>query len=199
MAQEILDGTGEGFRAKVDERGRLFSDSIAREQIEYAILTGNGYNVSTGGITLTTGNESAIGWFKYNGADTCVVKEILVILGASTGGAGSISITLLKNPTTGTVITNAVPVSAASNRDFSSSTQLDALAYKGAEGETLTDGEVFGVTTRDASFSGVVAFDAAPIILRKGNSVGIKIDPPSGNTAQTVTVAGTIYIETVKI
>ena len=108
-------------------------------------------------------------------------------------------VTLLKNPTTGTVITNAVPVSAASNRDFSSSTQLNALAYKGAEGDTLTNGETFAITTRDASFSGVVSFDAAPIVLRRGNSIGIKFDPAAGNTSQTVTVAGTIYVETVKI
>lgn len=199
METEILDGTGEGFRAKVDSRGRLFSDSIAREQIEYAILTGNGYNVSTGNITLTSDAESGIGWFQYNGNDTLVIKEILVILGASTGGSGSGVITLLKNPTGGTVISNAIPVAAASNRDFSSSSQLDANAYKGAEGNTLTGGEVFAVTSRDASFSGVVAFDAASIILKRGNSIGIKFDPATGNTSQTITVAGTIYIEKVKI
>lgn len=199
MEIELLDGTGEGFRAKVDGRGRLFSDSIAREQVEYAILTGNGYNVSTGGITLTTDNESGIGWFQYNGNDILVIKEILVILGASTGGSGSGVITLLKNPDGGTVISNAVPVAAASNRDFSSSVQLNANAYKGAEGNTLTGGETFAVTTRDAGFSGVVAFDAASIVLRRGNSIGVKFDPATGNTSQTVTVAGTIYIEKVKI
>lgn len=198
MESEILDGTGEGFRAKVDERGRLFSDSIAREQIEYAILTGNGYNVSTGGMTLTSDSNSAVGYFKYNGTDTAVIKEILVILGPSTAGTGNGVITLLKNPDAGTIITSAVPVAAASNRDFSSSVALNATAYKGAEGETLTGGETFAVTSRPAAGE-VVAFDAAPIILRRGNSIGVTYTPPAGNTSQSVIVAGTIYIETVKI
>ena len=199
MAFEILDGTGNEYQAKVDDRNRLWSDSISRSQLEYAILKGRGFNVSTGGMTLTSDGASAVGWFKYTGSNIIVISEILVILGTSTGGSGSGTITILKNPTTGTIIDNAVPVASASNRDFSSSTLLSATAYKGAEGYTFTDGTTFSVTTRDASFSGVVAFDAAPIVLRKGNSIGIKFQPASSNTSQTITVAGTVFEETVDI
>jgi hypothetical protein len=198
MAVEIGDGSGFDYRAKVDSRNRIFTDSISREQLEYAILTGNGYNVSTGNITLTTDGNSAIGWFKYTGKFALVIKEILVILGASTNGTGNGTITILKNPTTGTIISNAVPVSAASNRDFSSFNQLPALAYKGAEGDTFTDGDTFAVTGRDGSAQ-IVSFDAAPIVLKKGNSIGIKYTPPSGNTSQNVIVAGTVYEEKVEI
>ena len=162
---EITDGSGKEYRAKVDERKRLFTDSISRSQLEYAILEGNGYNVSTGSMTLTTAGNSAIGYFKYTGEYAIVIKEILVILGASTGGTGN-----------GTIVSNAVPVSAASNRDFSSFTQLPAIAYKGAEGNTFTDGDTFAITGRDGSAQ-IVSFDAAPIVLRKGNSIGSsKID-----------------------
>lgn len=195
---EITDGSGKEYRAKVDERKRLFTDSISRSQLEYAILDGNGYNVSTGSMLLTSGSPSAVAYFKYTGEFALVIKEILIILGASTGGTGNGTIILLKNPTTGTIITKAVDVSAASNRDFGSFTQLPAIAYKGAEGDTLTDGETFAVTTRDGS-NQVVAFDAAPIVLRKGNSIGVKYTPPSGNTSQNVVIAGTVYEEKVTI
>ena len=194
---EIIDGSGDEYRAKVDSRNRMFTDSISRSQLEYAVLTGNGYNVSTGSMTLTSDGNSAVGYFKYTGSATVIIKEILVILGAS-NGTGNGVITLLKNPTAGTIVDNALPVASASNRDFGSSTSLEATAYKGAEGYTFTDGETFAVTSRDNT-SQVVAFDAAPIVLRKGNSIGIKYTPPSGNTSQSIVVAGTIYVETVNI
>jgi len=198
MAQQIEDGSGFDYRAKVDSKNRLFTDSISREQLEYAVLTGNGYNISTGSMTLTTDGESAVGWFQYTGKFAIVIKEILVILGATTGGTGNGTITLLKNPKSGTIISNAVPVGAASNRDFSSFNQLPATAYKGAEGYTFTDGETFAVTGRDGSAQ-IVSFDAAPIVLRKGNSIGVKYTPPSGNTSQSIIVAGTVYEEKVEI
>jgi len=194
---EIIDGSGNEYRAKVDSRNRLFSDSISRSQLEYAVLTGNGYNVSTGSIPLASDGNSAVGYFKYTGDATLIIKEILVILGAS-NGTGNGTITLVKNPTSGTIIDNALPVASASNRDFGSSTNLEAVAYKGAEGHTFTDGETFAVTSRDNTAQ-VVPFDAAPIVLRKGNSIGVKYTPPSGNTSQSVVVAGTVYVETVNI
>ena len=198
MANEILDGTGAEYQARVDDRNRLWTDSVSRTQLEYAILRGRGYNISTGSMTLTTDSASAVGYFKYTGNFSIVIKEILVILGDSTGGSGVGLITLLKNPTAGTIVTNAVPVSAASNRDFSSSVVLPAVAYKGAEGDTFTDGETFAITSRNTSAQ-IVNFDAAPIVLRKGNSIGIKFQPASGNTSQSIIVAGTVFEETVDI
>lgn len=194
MEIEIIDGTGEELRARVNSKNRLLTDSVSRSQLEYAVLTGNAYNVSTGSMTLTSDSNSAVGYFKYTGKNTLIIKEILVILGDSTGGSGSGTISLIKNASTGTIIDNALAVSSASNRNFSSSTLLQADAYKGAEGYTLTDGSTFAVTTRNQTAQ-IVAFDAAPIVLRKGNSIGVKYTPPSGNTSQTVVVAGTVFEE----
>lgn len=199
MAEQILDGKGNGFRAQVDSDNRLHVNSVSRSQVEQAVLLSEGYNVSTGGMTLTSANESAVGYFKYNGDDPIVIKEILVILGASTGGSGSGVIKILKNPTDGTIITEEKPVSTASNRDFGSSKVLDADAYKGEEADTFTDGSIFAITSRDANFAGVVSFDAAPIVLRKGNSIGITFTPATGNTSQSVVVAGTIFVETATV
>jgi hypothetical protein len=199
MAEQIIDGKGNGFRAQVDSDNRLHVNSVTRTQVEQAVLLSEGYNVSTGSMTLTSANESAVGYFKYNGDDPIVIKEILVILGASTGGSGTGLIKIIKNPTSGTIITEAKPVSTASNRDFGSSKVLDSDAYKGEEADTLTDGDVFAVTSRDAGFSGVVSFDAAPIVLRKGNSIGITFEPATGNNSQSIVIAGTLFIETATV
>lgn len=194
MAQQIEDGTGNEYRAEVSANNRLFTDSVTRPQLEYACITGNAYNVSTGAMTLTTAGTSAVGYFKYTGDYTLIIKEILVILGASTGGTGNGTITLLKNPTSGTIVSNALPVASATNRDFSSANVMNATAYKGAEGYTFTDGSTFAVTSRDSTAQ-IITFDAAPIILKRGNSIGVNYTPPSGNTSQSVIVAGTVFEE----
>ena len=200
MAEEIIDGAGTGNRAKVDSDKRLHVNSVTRTQDEQAALLGEAYNLSTGSITLTSANQSAVAYLKYTGADPFVIKEMLMIPSDSTGGSGNALIQIKSNPTAGTIISGAVSFSAINNRDFSSSKSLDetALIYKGAEGNTITDGGTFAITTR-SSFASPVSFDAANIVLRKGNSIAVCITPPTGNTSQTWVVAITGFVETATV
>ena len=198
IGNKIQDGTGSKVMVKVTEDNRFCTDTVSRSQLEFACLTGNAYNVSTGAITLTNASESAIGYLEYTGENIVIIKEILIILGESTNGTGSGTVKIYKNPTGGTIVSNAVPLSTAENRDFSSAKTISGVLYKGAEGNTLTGGSTFAVTSR-SDFSLPISFDAAPIVLRKGNTLGITYTPPSGNTSQAIIAAGTIYIETTNI
>jgi hypothetical protein len=135
---------------------------------------------------------------KYTGVDPFVIKEILAIPTDSTGGTGRAVISLEKNPTTGTIIDNAVVMPSIQNRDFSSSEILSADLYKGVEGDTITDGSVFGATSR-SNFDVPITFDAANIILRKGNSISVCITPPSGNTSQMWIVVFVGFVETATV
>ncbi len=200
MNTEILDGLGNGYRAQVDSDHRLHVNSVTRTQAEQAALLGEAYNMSTGSIELTDANASCIAYFKYQGVDPFVIAEILAIPGETTGGSGNALIQILKNPTAGTIIDNAVPFSAINNRDFSSFKNIaeDALIYKGAQGDTLTGGESFAITTR-SNFDIPVTFDAANIILKKGNSLGVCITPPAGNTSQSWVVAIVGFVETATV
>lgn len=197
MAIEIEDGTGSGNRAQVDSDKRLHVNSVSRTQLEQAVLLAEAYNVSTGSISLTTANESGLFYIKYTGSDPLVIKEILIILGDS-DGTGNGLVKIQKNPSDGTIISNAVLPSAVINRDFSSSNELDATIYKGAEGDTINSGQVFAITSRDV-FDDPITFDAAPIVLKKGNSLSVSYTPPTGNTSQTVVVAGTFFVETATV
>jgi len=200
MAVEIQDGAGTGNRAKVDNDKRLHVNSVNRTQDEQAALLGQAYNLSTGTVTLTTGNKSCVSYLKYTGEDPFVIKEIIIIPSSSTGGVGNAVIEIFKNPTTGTVITNALPFTSVLNRDFSSSNNLgnEADIFKGVEGDTITDGQSFAFTTRD-NFDIPVTFDAANIVLRKGNSIGVCATPPTGNTSQTWVVAIVGFVETATV
>ena len=200
MAQEILDGTGNGKRAGVDVDHRLLVNSVSRTQDEQAALLGLAYNLSTGTVNLTTDGASCVAYIEYTDGHPFVVKEIIIIPSESTGGVGNASMQILRNPTAGTIVTNAVPFTAVNNRDFSSSNDLndDANIFKGVEGDTLTGGSTFAFTTRD-NFEIPITFDAANIVLRKGNSLGVCITPPTGNTAQSWVVAIVGFIETATI
>ena len=48
--------------------------------------------------------------------------------------------TIIKNPSTGTLISGASAVAINSNINFGSSNTLSSITYKGAEGSTVTDG-----------------------------------------------------------
>ncbi|MDO3651309.1 hypothetical protein [Nocardia mangyaensis] len=184
----IQDGTGTGKNAKVDTDNRLHVDSVSRTTFQQSVIKGNGYNINTGTITLTSDSESAIFYFKYTGDRAIIIKEILVIAGSTTGGSGDATIKVIKNPTTGTIVSTATDVDTSINRDFSSSKVIDGDIYKGTEAATMTNGSTFAVTTRSA-FTAPITFDAESIILRKSNSIGVKFTPPTGNTSQVVTVA----------
>ena len=198
MANEIKDGTGKGYVAQVDSDNRLHVNSVARSQSEQAALLSQAYNLSTGVVDLTSDTTSCIAYMKYTGVDPFVIKEILAIPTDSTGGTGRAIISLEKNPTTGTIIDNAVVMPSIQNRDFSSSEVLEADLYKGVEGDTITDGSVFGATSR-SNFDVPITFDAANIILRKGNSISVCITPPSGNTSQMWIVVFVGFVETATV
>jgi hypothetical protein len=191
----INDGAGSGASAKVDANNRMHVESVQHNQFDEAITAGDGYNFNTGAITLTSANVSAVGYFKYDGDKPFVITEILFILGASTGGSGDGTATIIKNPTGGTIISGAVNVDVASNRDFSSSKVISGDTFKGAEGNTITGGTTFADTSR-SSFGTVITFDAGHIKLAKGNSLALTWQPPSSNTSQIVKIAASGYVLT---
>jgi hypothetical protein len=188
------DGTGKGYRAKVDENNRLHTDSVDKTILEFSALRGDAFNFNTGSITLTTAGESAVGYFEYLDDYPFVIEELLFIIGVTTGGSGDGIAKIYRNPTGGTIVSGAVPIEVAANRDFSSSKQPVANMYKGAEGNTLTGGTTFAESSR-SSFGTVISFDAGPIVIRKGNTLGVSWQPPAGNTSQLVKIAATGFVD----
>lgn len=193
MAEQILDGTGTGKRAEVDNKNRLKTFSISEELSVDAAKNGENYNINTGSISLTTANESAVLYVKNNEDKDFIIEDVIVILGASTGGTGDLTIELVRNPTTGTIISGATDVDVVGNRNFGSSRALIADVFKGAEGNTLTNGDLFSDTTR-SSASTVVHFDANVILLPKGTSIGVNITPQTSNSAMDVKIAVVGYL-----
>jgi hypothetical protein len=192
MSKEIKDGTGSNYAAKVNKNNRLYTNSVTTQENLNATKLGNSYNVNTGVITLTNATETPIAYLKNNEDEDLHIVSIAVGVGPSTGGSGGIpKITIIRNPTTGT-ITSGSNVDISCNRNYGSAKTLSVDAKKGATGSTMTNGAdhiIFFQTSNGRLFASIDE------VLPKGHSIGIKFDPQTGNTSQDVYAALICHLE----
>jgi hypothetical protein len=179
--------------AKVDTNNRLHVLSVSEGFNIEAALLGDNFNINSGTVNLTSSNKSAVFHFRNNETKPFVIEAVLAIIGSSTGGSGDFEVEIIQNPTTGTIVDNALAAQTVVNRNFGkTSSTLDADVYKGAEGYTATNGELFADTTRTGA--GVIEFDADVMVLPKGSSMGICVTPQTGNTSMNVKIAVVGYL-----
>ena len=188
MAQGIKDGST-GNTARVNKNLQVNTFSVVRTVSEQATQDEESYNINSGLITLTSAAESGMIYYKHNETDSFDVTAIVVIMGPSTGGSTSDTthVRVYKNPTTGTLISGASAVNVNSNRNFSSSETLaSSLAYKGATGNTITDGSIHIESLVNPGSR--VAFGISET-LSKGNSIAVSLEPNDSNTSMKAMIA----------
>lgn len=170
---KIQDGTGSGREAQIDSNNRLSVRSLIETEAEGATDIGNSYIISTGAVSLSTTADSAVLYVKNN------EEQVLVIAGLSIGiGSGTLTdspaITVVRNPTLGTIISDASPVEINQNRNFGSSQTLTVDAFKGSDGKTFTNGNDAALFFQAANGQ---LFLETDFELTKGDSIGIRISP----------------------
>lgn len=184
MSETIVNGAdGAGYEAKVDKTNRLHTRSVSLTEQEEALENGKDWNIETGTINLTTANASGLMYLKNKGEKNLKVKLYVFLIDPSTGGAGGkVLIEILRNPTGGTVVTDA-NVANSVNMNFGSSNEIEADVYYGAEGKTLTgqDNIIVSKTTDDTRML-LGIFTELP----RGASLGLRLTPPTGNTSMNV-------------
>jgi len=199
MAFQIEDGGGSGRLAKVNSSNQLSVNAVSRTNSENAIVnSGDGYNINTGLITFTSDSESAAMFIKNNESSknlilTLFIVQLGVSTGATTGAATTIS--MYRNPTAGTIVSNAVDCDIpAVNQNFGSTRTFDGFTYKGAEGYTLTDGTL--IEQAIAPYSpNILNFAAGETVLPPSTSIGVKFTPPASNTSMTASFSFRTYLQ----
>ena len=187
MAETIIDGTGKGFEAKVDSNNKLSVYSVSENKVEFAASNGDSYNINTGTLVLTSAIESSLLYLKNNGDSDLHIASIGFLLGNSTGGAGDLNVTVVKNCTLGTVVTDEVVVDINQNKNTGSSQELVADIYKGGEGKTITNGtDLYYSLVAGAGRPYVIS--TGTVAIPKGSSIGIKLTPQTGNTSMSLQV-----------
>lgn len=188
MSEAIKDGTGTGYLAKVGVNNRLYVDAVVSEEVAEANRDGRAFNINTGEITLTNDTDTPVLYIENTGVGDMHISSLIFGFGTSTGGTATEmnTITIVRNPTTGTVISGATACDMISNRNFGSNTTFAGNAYKGATGNTLTDG-----TDHIIIYQSDFGRTAVPVDERlpQGATLGIKVAPMSGNTSLTMYAA----------
>lgn len=190
----IKDGTGTGNAVKIDSSNRLHTVAVSTPRNHQAVDSGKAFNINTGIITLTSASKSAVLYFKNTGTQNISIPTLFYLIGNSTGGSGDALVTVLRNPTAGTIVSGATNVEINANRNFGSATSLNSDAFKGTEATTFTDGTkvIESIFNQSAARA---ALDIGTIVLKPGNSIGIDFTPATGNTALNIEIAFECFIE----
>lgn len=191
MSDFIQDGTGTGFRVKVDSKNRLHALSVAQSASTEAAIEGGLFNVNTGLITLTSVTSSSLIYMNNTDSVDWVFSRVFYNAGISTGGSGSFLAEVIANPNGGTLISSGADFEPV-NLNFGSSMPLTGTTKRGAEGSTLTGGVVAVETIVPASGARVlIPFDS--IIVPPGSSIAIRVTPQPGNTSMDIQVGFNLY------
>jgi len=190
----IIQDGGTGKSAAIDNTARLSTRSVQQSETENATDAGDSYNINTGLVTLTTAGESGVFYLSTNENKNVHIDSVVVIMGPSTGGSATDTtrIRFYRNPTAGTLISGASAVDDNENRNFGSSKVLDSTAYKGAEGNTITDGAV--IIESLVSPGSRVAF-SIDLVLTKGDAIAVSLEPNDSNTSMKTMVAAVLHVE----
>lgn len=181
----IKDGKGRGFTAAVNTSNRLETNSVVLSEEEAAGLEGKAFALSTTPVAFTAATESAILYIKNESESTLILDRARVMLGTATGGTGDWTIKFLRNPTGGTIITNALDAGIVNINHGSSQTPTGDY-FRGVQGDTLTGGTGANFPIK-SSGDGQVIFPFIRI-LPTGASLGVVLTPPTGTTAANAIV-----------
>lgn len=160
----IKDGKGSGISAEVKSNNKLATEAVTTTRAAYfADVLDSSYIVANGDyVSLTTLNtQTAILYLKYTGEGDLHISNI------RTCGDVHQKWKLYKNITGGTILsgTNAL----LNNSRFNTSSELDATAKYGADGTTLSGGDLIEVWINHEGHS-IEDYDGA-LILGKNDSV----------------------------
>lgn len=188
----LKDGTGQGFRARVDANNRLATNTVIADRELDATESGDAYQIVSARVTLTSANPSGLLYVQNLDPTPYVMDRVVFIWGTSTGGAGGdLGFQTQRNPNAGTLISNAV-AAGVSNSNHASAKTPNSVQYRGVEGDTLTGGT--GVTLPIKDVGGRQVFPLNRV-LGQGSSIGWVVTPPSGNTSLDVVIVAHLYFD----
>lgn len=190
----IEDGLGTGKRAQVNAKNRIVTESVTFDREDDAISAGVGYQLTSGQVSYTSGGTPAGVFYMENKEDVDVVLDrVVFMVGTPTGAAGDWFHRIIRNPTGGTLISNAVP-GGISNSNHGSANILNGgdFIYKGLESDTITGGT--GVPLPVHTSSNRILF---PIGRRipKNQSFAIEVTPPPGITAALSVTVCHVFVD----
>ena len=202
MGEVVIKNAASGDTAKVTANQALKVSAVTERLRDHSCDSGiaQKFNINTGAITLTDDAATSVLYMKNNSTLGDLIITALIYNLGNNNGSGDVKIDVVRNPTTGDIITNGnnvlVGAGTEANQNFGSQNVLVADIYKGATAESLLDDGDVSVSTRLAANTGRIFIDLGNMSLPKGAYLGINYTPPSGNTSQIVQFAAACFHRT---
>jgi hypothetical protein len=186
MSTTIQDGTGTRNRLRVTGQNRLLSQAVIITEEDNAIVVGDGYQIASTPVSFTGANETAVLYTKNTDDRDFVLDRAVLILGTAVSASSDQDWTfrVLRNPTSGTIIDNALSA-GISNSNHGSANIPNGDNFKGVEGDTLVDGTGAPQKIKQSIDRIILPLGRR---LPKGTSIGFKLTPPNGTVAATALV-----------
>jgi len=182
MPDTIRDGQGRGFLAGVNKDNQLVTRTTSLDQRGKSAIDGNYYEGTTGLITLTDANETAMLYVKNDETDSnsfFMIDKIFVDVWASTGGAGgNLTIKYYRNPT----VTGGSSADAYCTNFATSGTASFTLT----KSLTTMTGDVWWIG--QGTDSSAIAIDEGKFCVPPGYSFGVSITAPTSNSSMDVNI-----------
>lgn len=190
----IVDGKGSGKRAQVNNLNRIVTETVTFDREDDAISQGVGYQLTSGQVSYTSGGTPAGVFYMKNVEDVDVVLDrVVFMVGTPTGATGDWFHRIVRNPTGGSLISNAIP-GGISNSNHGSANILNGGTdiYKGTESDDVTGGT--GVPLPVQTSSNRILF---PIGRRipKNSSFAVEVTPPPGITAALSVTVCHVFVD----
>jgi hypothetical protein len=185
MTNQIKDGSGKGFLAKVTEAQKLTTlATVISNVYSSSFELGQAYVITTDFLSITdTLNFSGIMYLQNNSNERHLHLELIQ--------SGQTSLTqwqFLRNPITGTIVSTEDPANET-NLNFISNNTANVVAYQGFNGATIA-----GLSAANwiGNAGGFPIGMGGAIILGPGDSVGFAAKP---SAAGTITMSLMVYYD----
>lgn len=175
MAQEILDGLGSEKTARVTDRNQLDTFAVCQTRVaDISNYNGNAFIIASDFISLTN-TASFNGILHFKNTSTTAKLFIKVIRVCADGSMGDMQIKLIKNATTGTLISDAVPA-YVNSANLRKNTVFQGVAYKGGDNKTITNGSYFSQFTNHTPGHSIQDYDGL-IVMDTSTSLSMEVKP----------------------
>lgn len=190
MSNIIEDGSGKGYKAKVDSQNRVHTRAVVSSDLVASTSEGTSYIAASGVITITNDTDNYLIYIKNNSEKDLVLSQTTVVTGDSTGGINELTFLGSLNPTGGTLLSSGTSFSPF-NLNIGSANIFDGDAFGsfGTLSLTATGGTPVNGFIED---KGRHIFDTS-FILPRGASLAGGIKAATGNTSVTVSISYTLY------
>lgn len=170
MAEQIRDGTGQGYLVAVDKDNLMKTFAVTENRVaDISKRKEDTYLISSDFISLTTtASFNALMYIKNTLDKDLYIQTIRTC----SDGSGSVQIRMVKNPTAGTIIDNANDADKLSS-NLGSAKTFGGTAYAASgDAKTLTGGTNFTQFINRSPGHSIQDYEGA-IIIPKGQSLGI--------------------------